>query len=192
MKDILKRYAQADDGSIIIDVYTDRPEYLYNDFDRQAPYTKKDLDQDFVDYLIGSAKEVGKHAFFIRINFPSPVSEQLAARIRNSIESYFRYLVRAEEDGMHRVLRTSMVFLLIGIALLVLSVWSHQRFLSPESLAGRVMSEGLTVAAWVSLWEALANFLIQWPPHKRETGVYKRLAAAPVRFQELSRESSRP
>jgi len=186
MKDILSRYARAEDGSVIIDVYTDRPEYLYNDFDRKAPYTKKDLDPDFVDYLIGCAKEVGKNSFLIRMNLPSVPDEEVASRVRNSIASYFSYLISAEEDDMRKALRTSVIFLLTGLGLLILSVWAHQRFLAPESLAGRVMSEGITVASWVSLWEALANFLIQWPPHNREMNLYKRLAAAPVIFQELT------
>jgi hypothetical protein len=186
MKDILNRYAQAEDGSIIIDVYTERPEHLYNDFDRKAPYLKKDLDQDFVDYLIGCAREIGKHRFRININLPSPAPEEVTSRVKNSIASYFTYLRSVEEEDMRKVMRTSVVFLMTGVALLVLSVWSHQRFLPPESLAGRVMSEGLTVAAWVSLWEALANFLIQWPPHHKELRLYKRLAEAPVTIQNLS------
>jgi hypothetical protein len=186
MKDILSRYAKTADGKFIIDVYTDRPEYLYNDFDKKAPYMKKDLDQDFVEYLTGCAKEVGKHTFVIRINLPSQVSEKVASRVKNSIASYFTYLRSAEEDNMHKVLRTSTIFLVIGLAVLVLSLWAHQRFLPPESLAGRVMSEGLTVAAWVSLWEALANFLIQWPPHYSELKIYRRLAEAPVSFHEMS------
>lgn len=183
MKGILNRYARTEDGKIIIDVYTERPEYLYNDFDRQAPYTKKDLDQDFVEYLIGCAREVGKHPFVIRVGFSSPVSEQIASRIRNSIASYFTYLRSAEEGDLRKVLRTSVVFLLTGLALLVLSIWAHQKFLPPESLAGKVMAEGLTVAAWVSLWEALANFLIHWPPHNKELKTYQRLASATVIFQ---------
>ena len=186
MKDILNRYALAEDGAIIVDVYTDKPEYLYNDFDRKAPYMKKDLDQDLVDYLIACAREIGKHRFVIRVNLPSSPSEELASRIRNSIASYFTYLRDSAEGNRGGALRASLIFLFTGLALLVLSLWAHQRFLPPESLAGRVMSEGLTVAAWVSLWEALANFLIKWPPHNREMKLYKRLADATVSFQELS------
>jgi hypothetical protein len=185
MKGILSRYAQTEDGKLIIDVFTELPEYLYNNFDRQAPYAKKDLDQDFVEYLIGSAREIGKNPFIIRVDMPSPIPEKTASRIRNSIASYFTYLKAAEQGDMRKVLRTSVVFLLTGLGLLVLSVVAHQRFLPPESLAGRVMSEGLTVAAWVSLWEALANFLIHWPPHNKELKVYDRLASAAVIFQKV-------
>jgi hypothetical protein len=183
MKSILSRYSRDEDGAVIIDVSADRPEHLYNDFDRNSPYTKKDLDQDFADYLIECAREIGKHPFVIRVNLPSPPSEELASRTRNSIASYFTYLKSSEEGNRGKALRTSVIFLFVGLALLVLSLWAHQRFLPPESLAGRVMSEGLTVAAWVSLWEALANFLIQWPPHNREIKLFGRLAEAPVSFQ---------
>jgi hypothetical protein len=88
---------------------------------------KADPSQNFVEYLIGYAKEVGRHPWIIRVNLPSP-----------------------------------------------------------KSFSGRITSEGLAVAAWVSLWEALANFLIQCPPHNREIRLYKHLADASVTFQELS------
>jgi hypothetical protein len=185
MKGVLSRYAQTEDGKVIIDVYTDRLEYLYNDFDKTAPYMKKDLDQEFVDYLIGCGKEIGNHPFTIRINLPSPPAEDAAARVNNSIPSYFMYLRQSEKDGMARVFRTSITLLLIGLALLVGSVWAHQTVLYPDSLIGRVVAEGLTVAAWVSMWEALATFLIQWPPHRKELKLYERLAGAPVGFRHL-------
>jgi len=186
MKDILSRYARTVDNRVVIDVYTERLEDLYNDFDKNAPYMKKDLDPEFVDYLIGCAGEVGKRPFTIRINVPSPPSDEAASRVRKSIPSYFEYLRSSEERDMRKVLRTSATLLVIGLAILVLSVWAHQTFLPPESLAGKVMAEGLTVAAWVSLWEALVNFLINWPPHSKELKLYRRLAEAPVDFQQVS------
>jgi hypothetical protein len=186
MKDILSRYARTEDGRFIIDVYTERLEDLYNDFDRRAPYMKKDLEPEFVDYLIGCAGEIGKHPFIIRINLPSAHSEEAATRVRSSIPSYFTYLRSAEEGDMRKVLRTSTTLLIIGLAILVLSVWAHQAFLPPDSLAGKVMAEGLTVAAWVSLWEALVNFLINWPPHNSKLRLYRHLAEASVDFQHLN------
>jgi len=186
MKDILARYARSDEGKVIIDVYTDRPEDLYNDFDKRAPYMKKDLEPEFVDYLIGCAREIGSHPFMIRVNLPAQPSEEAASRIKTSIPSYFTYLRQVEEGDMRKVLRTSATLLIIGLAILVVSIWAHQRFLPPESLPGRVMAEGLTVAAWVSLWEALATFLIQWPPHNKELKLYNRLGEAPVEFQHLT------
>jgi hypothetical protein len=42
-----------------------RVEDLYNDFDKSAPYIRRDLDQDLADYLIGCARELGRVTFKI-------------------------------------------------------------------------------------------------------------------------------
>ena len=49
---LLSRYERGVDGSILIDVTATRTEDLYSDFDRSAPYVRRDLDQDLVDYLV--------------------------------------------------------------------------------------------------------------------------------------------
>jgi hypothetical protein len=45
------------------------------------------------------------------------------------------------------------------------------------------------IAAWVSLWEALAMFLVNWAPHRRLIRMYERIAKADVRFQEVEHEA---
>ena len=45
-KPILSRYETTAAGEIIIDVAAARVQDLYNDFDRNAPYVRRDLDQD--------------------------------------------------------------------------------------------------------------------------------------------------
>jgi hypothetical protein len=41
----------------------------------------------------------------------------------------------------------------------------------------------------VSLWEALAMFLVNWAPHRRLIRMYERIAKADVRFQEVPHEA---
>jgi hypothetical protein len=187
MKSVLSRYARTEDGRVILDVYTDRLEDLYHDFDRSAPYAKKDLDPEFVDYLIACAREIGKSDFVIRINLPSPPSEEAASRVNKSIPNYFMYLRQLERDNMSKVFRTSITLLGIGLGVLAASLWVHQKFSAADSIPSKVFAEGLTVAAWVSLWESLATFLIQWPPHRKEVKLYERLARAPIGFRHLTR-----
>lgn len=187
MRGILSRYERTRDGKVIIDVYTDRLEDLYNDFDKQAPYMKKDLEPEFVEYLIACAREIGKSPFVIRINLPSRPADEVALRVTNSIPGYFMYLRQHERASISRVFRTSAIFLVIGLAILFASVWTHQTFLQGEGVVRRVFAEGMTIAAWVSIWEALASFLIQWPPHRKELKLYERLAEAPIGFHHVSR-----
>lgn len=74
--------------------------------------------------------------------------------------------------------------LLSGVAILTLSIWYNEHFAVRESVINKVFSRGLTVAAWVALWEALATFLINWAPHQRRIDLFRRIARAEVMFQE--------
>ena len=65
---------------------------------------------------------------------------------------------------------------------MIFLLWFNQKTETHDLMITRIVTEGLTVAAWVSLWEALATFLINWAPHRRQIGMYRRIAAAPVTF----------
>lgn len=186
-KEILDRYSRSDDGKIIIDITADRVEYLYNDFDKHTPYIKKELDQDLVDYLVDCVKEIGNENFLIKFRFMEPVDNELQLRIRDSIHNYFVYLKELEIDEMKQMLRTSLILLLAGIAILTLSIWYNENFTTQASVINKVFSEGLTVAAWIALWESLATFLVNWAPHQRQIKLLKRIATATVLFSRESR-----
>jgi hypothetical protein len=51
-KSVLNRYERSPEGLILIDVTAEKAEDLYSDFDRSAPYIRRDLDPELVDYLI--------------------------------------------------------------------------------------------------------------------------------------------
>jgi len=46
-----------------------------------------------------------------------------------------------------------------------------------------VFAEGLTVVAWVALWESLAMFLLEEFPLRKNTALYRRLANAELTFR---------
>jgi hypothetical protein len=183
-KDILERYARNSDGGVIIDIAANRIEELYNDYDKSAPYLKKDLEQDFVDYLVDSVREVGKETFVIRFSIAGTVGPEPMSRVKMSIQKYFFYLKELEHRELKRMFRTSLILLVVGIAILTLSVGMNRVFETDETVVREVFAEGLTVAAWVSLWESLATFLINWAPHRRKIRLYERIAEAPVLFRE--------
>ncbi|MGE5337782.1 MAG: hypothetical protein ACM3PU_08130, partial [Gemmatimonadota bacterium] len=57
--------------------------------------------------------------------------------------------------------------------------------LTEPSLWPRLLAEGLTVAAWVALWQVLASLLTKVPSTLRDIRRYERISAAPVEFKEL-------
>lgn len=179
---ILERYSRTQEGRYIIDINADKISDLYDDFDKQAPYIKKELDQNLVDYLAESARDLDKEAFIIRIGLAEAPNEAMMERITTSINSYFQYLKTIELRELRRNMRTSLIFLFMGMAILFLSVWVNQQLSEQASVLSKVFAEGLNVAAWVSLWEALATFLVNWTPYSRQIRLYERIAHAPVEF----------
>ena len=175
-RNLLSRYERDADDNIIVDVSATRVEDLYNDFDKSAPYIRRDLDRDFADYLIACGREVGKAPFIIRLNLADSPDEQKASRVRNSLNNYFLYLAEIEIEKILEMFRRSAILFAVGLGILFASVWLNQ-WLGPErSVTANVFAEGFTIAAWVSLWEALAIFLIEWFPHRKNVLLFRRLA----------------
>lgn len=183
---ILERYARTPDNKVIIDIDAGSVENLYNDFDKQAPYVKKELDQNLVEYLIDSVREIGSAAFIIQFRLGEDVHPGLTERVTKSVHNYFRYLTELELRELARMVRTSAILLCFGAIILIVSMWGAEKMGGEKTILAHVVSEGLTVAAWVALWNALATFIINWAPHRRQLSLYRRLAGAPIHF--LSRE----
>lgn len=181
----LSRYERDAAGNVIVDVSAPRVEDLYNDFDKSAPYIRRDLDQDFADYLISCVREVSREPFIVRLNLANPPDEQRCLRIRHSLSTYFVYLRDIEIRKILQMFRRSLILFALGAGILSSSMWLN-RVLGPErSMTTHVLAEGLTVAAWVSLWEALAAFLIGWFPHRKNVVLYRRLADASLVFRSV-------
>jgi len=180
---VLSRYEGDGAGRIILDVAARRVEDLYNDFDKSAPYIRRDLNQDLADYLIECAREVGNIPFTIRFTLDHPPDEASSSRIRRSLNTYFLYLAKTEIQNILQMFRRSAILFAIGLGILFAAV-SLNRLLGPErSVTTNVFAEGLTIAAWVSLWESLAIFLVEWFPHRKNIFLYRRLAHAPLVFR---------
>jgi hypothetical protein len=179
-----ERYERDAEGTFCIDVAADRPEELYNNFDRNAPFIRRDLDEDLVDYLIDSASELSPQPFVIRFTFAQKHDNETLERIRRSIPTFFLYRVSRERQLLRRMMYRSGVFLLLGVVILFFTLLINR---SPTVVDGSVvmklLAEGLNIAAWVSLWEALATFLVDWFPYRSQIRIYCKLAEARLVFR---------
>ena len=182
-RDILSRYERDDAGSAVIDVAAARVENLYNDFDKSAPYIRRDLDGDLAEYLTGCARELGQAPFVIRFSLATPPDKRNLSRIRHSLKSYFLYRADIEGRKIYAMARRSAIFLAIGVAILLAVSWLDQQLGPDRSIVASGFGEGLTIVAWISLWEALATFLVQWVPQRRTISLYRRLASAELVFR---------
>ena len=181
---VLDRYPRGAAGEVVIEVTAERAEALFDGFTKQAPYARRDLDPQLADYLVECAREVGRaHPLEIRIALEvSPEAEE-RARVLSSVAAYFHYLVAAERRLVRRSWRRMLGMFVAGLTLLTVMVWIKLRVLkavapSEPSLLNEVLVEGLTIVAWVIMWEALAMFLMAWTRRRTKVKLFEHLAAA--------------
>ena len=191
-KRILNRYRRDSAGRLVIDIAATKVNDLYDDFDKQAPFVKKELDYDLVEYLVESARELGRETFSVNFSLNSELEDSLKNRIRHSIVNYFDYLLAKNSRELHVMLRNSLTLFLLGLVRLSGSVYLNHAFDFGDSVFKRIMAEGLVIASWVSMWEAIAGVLLHWQPTVRERLVYRRLRNADLTFHNLQVTTSPP
>lgn len=181
---LLSRYEQTEDSRIIIDVAANQVEDLYNNYDKNAPYVRRDLDRDLVDYLIECAREIKNSAFVIRFTLTNFPDSGRQARVRRSVNAYFLYLEESERQQGLAMLRKVGILFFLGLAILFLSVSVHRSLGAEPTVLSNVIAEGLTIAAWVSLWESLATLLLEWIPQHHSLHIYQGLASSNLIFRQ--------
>jgi len=183
-QDIFSRYDAHSSRRLALDVSVGRVEELFEDFDSAASYVKKDLDQDFVDYLIESVREIGSYDFVIRINLPNHVQERHRKRVRKSINYYFRYLELLEQRKLRKMLWKSFLLFCLGMFLLAVSMTLKGNVSNVDGVIQELMTEGLTVAAWVSLWSAFGGLIFELGRIIVNIRLFRRIASREVVFKE--------
>jgi hypothetical protein len=181
-KNIVERYERSENGEIIINISAHKIEDLYNDFDRKSHFLKKDLNQDLVEYIIDSVSEIDSESFLIEFSLEQAANNEAISRVRNSVKNFFLYIKELELKNMKDMIRTSIILLFTGLSIAGMSVLMNESALAENSIIGGVIAEGLTVAAWVSLWESLATFLIKWMPYRRKIRLYQKISDSKVIF----------
>jgi hypothetical protein len=79
---------------------------------------------------------------------------------------------------MKEQIRNSFIFMFIGFCFVSFALILGRN----ENFVLEIISEGAMVGGWVSLWEALATFLIRWLPLRKKLTLYRRIALAPIHF----------
>jgi hypothetical protein len=182
---ILDRYEHTSDGKIIIDVRVFAIEHLYDNFDNTASYLKKDLDGDFADYLLDCINEIDSQPFIIRISLEQPSGQDKKRRLRKSIRNYFSYLRDVERGAMRQFYRRLIALFGLGLTLIFLSLQLRPDLGGTASVLRTLAGEGVTIAAWVTLWEVFADIIVNWYPQHKKVVHCSRLADAPVVFEQL-------
>lgn len=183
-KKILNRYEKNENGTLIIDIAVTKIEDLYDDFDRFAPYRKKDLTPELVEYIVLSLEDIRDLPFLIRFILKTTPTEDKKMRVRASVKNYFEYLEALEVRELFRMRRTSGIHFLIGVFFVILYALVTPKGSGDVPIYLHIITEGLIVAAWVSLWNAIDTFIVNWTPHKRKITLYQNIRCCEIIFEE--------
>lgn len=177
-KILATRYEFNNEGQALINISVNSIGDLFNSFDKKSVFSRRELDQDFVDYLIDSIKEVGSHDFKIRILIDKEFSIMQENLLRKAVKSFFTYMLELEKMKFKREMKKFFLLLIGGIVLLTLvSVYRVPNL--PEAEAWMmILHEGLVIAAWVGIWEALTALIFAWGPFFNNKRNYQRIISA--------------
>lgn len=189
-KTVLERYELTDKNEVVVDVSVPSVDRLYHNFDKTAPYHRKELDEELVYYITECVQEIGNDPFIIRFSLENFPAGEVMQRVQNSINSYYAYLKEIEMRSMKRMIKRFLVLFVVGLVLLVLAIVATRRLANNQSVIAEVFAQGLTIAAWVSLWEAAVYIGLEWKPRRENITLYNRIINAPVVFRYLPAEGS--
>ena len=176
---IINRYDTTPNGEVIIKIATQNVEDLYDYYDKKSTFLKKDLSEPLVQYLIQSVDEIANHPFILQFYFDNNnLTDSTKEKIQNSIFDYFDYMQEVEQKKMKEQIKNSFIFMFIGFCFVSFALILGRN----ENFILEIISEGAMVGGWVSLWEALATFLIRWLPLRKKLTIFKNISKASVLF----------
>lgn len=176
----LNRYRKEED-TYVIDLYLTS---LLQLFDRRdpSPFREKDLDEDFVKYLLLSMHELPSNSpVKIVIRMPEQNPDYLRiAEVEEGIHNFFNFELENVKNEQETLFKQGRVSLLIGVSVLVICSFLHLTLPPSESTIVGIIKEGLTLIPWVALWKPINIFLYDWWPYFDRIRMLTRLTKIPA------------
>jgi hypothetical protein len=186
---VLSRYDFTPDGKAEIATRVNDYRVLFRKHDNSVSFVKRDLDPDFVEYILECLDELGsKVPFVLKISLPNASAGSCCAEIRESIKAYFIYMIALCRRGIKKIL--NRIFFQAGISLGILTVvyLSETLPFSRETLFYKIVHEGLNIVAWVMLWPVFSEFIYNIRQEAKQIKIYNRILAADILFDYYEKE----
>ena len=105
--------------------------------------------------------------------------------VERAVHTHFRRALEHEEWRLRRRMRVGRVALVIGLAVLALTLVARHLLHSVTSSTTDVLGEGLLIVGWVGLWRPAEMLLFERLENAADRAVLRRLASIPVRFRAM-------
>ncbi len=178
----LQTYNRDENGAFQIRVALDKYEDIYDDWD-PAPFRRRDIEENFIEYIWESALDIPIREkiivlFLMNAEVRNAKKEEQLTRALNN---HFTYLLRKSERAYLMEQAESLRYFILGIILVVLA---YSDFFGSVNLWVKIFEEGVTVGAWVLLWEAFSNLFIECRSIRQEQKIIKRFLQTRYIFKD--------
>ena len=168
-------------GAYLVEIALDQYENVFNEWD-PAPFKRRDIDPDLRAYLADCAGDIPKR-FNVKLVFS--IAELLRdtekeAHVTDGLRNYLAMEVRGIRQRLRVLYRTTAVYLVAAVALLLASTWVHR--MDETALAFVALQEGVTIGAWVFAWEAMSSFLFGQLGLRSQARIWRRYRDAEFAF----------
>lgn len=143
-----------------------------------APFRERDLDDDFVEYIVTSAKEFPlatplRIVIYIQEGETKDLTQDA---IREAIRSFLAYRIDVQRGGLKRFAKRAQWSLLIGLTMLAVCLGIAQSLTVPTPPGAMgIVRDGIVIFGWVSIWKPIELVLFDWYPQFEHLRFYKKL-----------------
>jgi hypothetical protein len=144
-----------------------------------------------IDYLLSRLRgsRLARRGQVVLILPPDKLGPDLASKVRRAIDRYCRHKILETKRALNELLWTGLKALQVGVlflaSCLVLAAAIARTYVAPGSF-GDVLTQGLTIVGWVSLWRPVEVFLYEWWPLWRDVRVYDYIQRMEITIQPRS------
>ena len=181
---ILDRYDITSVNRFIIDVNIPGPDELFETYDDNASFYKKDLNARFEDYHLACVDEIGlKNHCIIRIGLPEDQATKTdEGDIIYSFKQYFKYCIFTCQKEIKKISFRMLLHLGLAISALLLMMVFNAANNSTVTGFFSLVTSGLPAAIWVLLLTGFSRFLFRLMSQRSEIKMYRALGNTPVDF----------
>lgn len=176
----MENHTVENTGKIDINIREDIVE-MFNTYD-PSPFMEKDLDDDAVDYIVSSYKEL-KHKEKVKlvIHIPRSQKEKITEEeIKFAIHNFFSYRAHVTRIILKSKFSEARDSMIIALIFLTVCLVLKNLILVSNNIFFNILAEGLTITGWVAMWKPISLFLYDWRPIARDLKMYEKLASAEI------------
>lgn len=176
----LYRYSETE-NAYYLDISLENYRDAYSNWD-YSPFNNRDLDDDLMDYLLSCSYEIPRKKTII-IQFHLLHQLRDVSREQKSIHgmyNFFQYRIRKIKSDRFHLIRNTISFLFIGTALLFIANITGANI--PDAFLNKLLSEGLSIGAWVMIWEMFSIWFFKVNSLSNRIKHYQRLGKATIAF----------